>query len=70
MSLSDLAMPVIEADELAQPVAICASCTHPLAVHDAISQRYCAATAQMAMTRGCICRGGMADAAEASKSSH
>ena len=36
--------------------AACAVCPHPLAAHDAISLRYCSATAaQAATTRGCVC---------------
>jgi hypothetical protein len=33
----------------------CAACEHPLADHDATGRRYCAATTNSALTRGCIC---------------
>ena len=34
----------------------CAVCPHPLAAHDAISLRFCSATAALAATtRGCVC---------------
>jgi len=36
--------------------AACAVCPHPLAAHDAISLRFCRATAaQASTTRGCVC---------------
>jgi hypothetical protein len=34
---------------------VCGVCGHPLSAHDAISVRYCAATAAGALTRGCVC---------------
>ena len=34
----------------------CQMCEHPADSHDALSRRYCAATAAGALTRGCICR--------------
>jgi hypothetical protein len=34
----------------------CAACPHPLAHHDAIGLRFCAATTAGAVVRGCICR--------------
>ncbi len=38
------------------PPTTCAACPHPAAGHDAISRRYCAATVDASLTRGCICR--------------
>jgi hypothetical protein len=34
----------------------CSTCQHPLADHDALSVRFCAATAASGLARGCICR--------------
>jgi hypothetical protein len=34
----------------------CSTCRHPLADHDALSARFCAATAASGLARGCICR--------------
>jgi hypothetical protein len=34
---------------------VCDVCSHELAAHDRIADRYCAATRTNAMTRGCIC---------------
>jgi hypothetical protein len=31
------------------------ACEHPAADHDAIARRYCNATVERALTRGCIC---------------
>jgi hypothetical protein len=36
--------------------AACDVCPHPLAAHDVIGRRFCAATLTGAITRGCICR--------------
>ena len=36
---------------------LCQTCAHPLAVHDAISLRWCAATKLAASDRACICSG-------------
>jgi hypothetical protein len=33
----------------------CGACGHPLAGHDGISARYCAATIANRSTRGCVC---------------
>jgi hypothetical protein len=33
----------------------CMACTHRVADHDAIARRYCNATVERALTRGCIC---------------
>ncbi|WP_306746277.1 RGCVC family protein [Saccharothrix yanglingensis] len=33
----------------------CDACTHPLSAHDALGNRFCAATTATALTRGCIC---------------
>ena len=34
----------------------CDVCPHPRANHDAIAARFCAATGNGAVTRGCVCR--------------
>ncbi|MDQ1654125.1 MAG: hypothetical protein QOI35_3325 [Cryptosporangiaceae bacterium] len=34
---------------------MCMACDHPAADHDAIGRRYCNATVERALTRGCIC---------------
>lgn len=34
---------------------VCDVCSHSLASHDRIADRYCTATRTNAMTRGCIC---------------
>jgi hypothetical protein len=34
----------------------CATCRHPRADHDALSVRFCAATAASGLARACICR--------------
>jgi hypothetical protein len=42
----------------AEAVEACAVCPHPLGAHDAISLRFCRATAAStgdATTRGCVC---------------
>jgi hypothetical protein len=44
-----------------QTVVLCRSCPHAQDVHDAIALRYCAATHETTISRGCICRGGMTD---------
>ncbi|WP_222263141.1 RGCVC family protein [Modestobacter marinus] len=36
-------------------VATCAVCPHPVASHDAIGLRFCQATLNGAMSRGCVC---------------
>ena len=50
--------PVLAAPVLAAPVAeaACAACPHPAAGHDPIGRRFCAATLDSSITRGCICR--------------
>ena len=43
---------------VAEAVAACAVCPHPLSAHDAISLRFCRATAGRAddaTPRGCVC---------------
>ncbi|HWO64995.1 MAG TPA: RGCVC family protein [Umezawaea sp.] len=35
--------------------ASCGSCPHPLADHDALGVRFCAASTASGLTRGCIC---------------
>ncbi len=37
-------------------LAYCSSCPHDYAGHDATAVRYCAATLDMAISRGCVCR--------------
>jgi hypothetical protein len=39
-----------------QDVTYCASCPHPKDAHDATALRYCAATLNAVLSRGCICR--------------
>ncbi len=34
----------------------CVACPHPVADHDAIGLRFCRATLDSALARGCICR--------------
>lgn len=43
-------------DRTDQPVETCGVCTHPVAAHDLIARRYCAATQANAISRKCICR--------------
>ena len=38
------------------PSPVCDVCAHPAAAHDVIGRRFCDATLQGALTRGCICR--------------
>lgn len=38
------------------PATACDVCAHPAAAHDVIGRRFCDATLQGALTRGCICR--------------
>jgi hypothetical protein len=33
----------------------CVVCPHPMAAHDRISARYCVATAEGSIERGCVC---------------
>jgi hypothetical protein len=33
----------------------CPACPHPLAQHDPIGARFCRATADSAISRGCVC---------------
>jgi hypothetical protein len=35
----------------------CDVCPHPVGDHDAIALRFCRATRNTAITRGCVCRG-------------
>jgi hypothetical protein len=39
-----------------QSAPICSTCPHPVDTHDPIAARYCAATLNAAVTRGCICK--------------
>jgi hypothetical protein len=41
--------------EITPTSALCASCPHPLADHDALSLRFCTASAASGLSRGCIC---------------
>ena len=43
-------------DPAAVAEASCAACPHPAAGHDPIGRRFCAATLQASLDRGCICR--------------
>jgi hypothetical protein len=36
---------------------VCEACEHPNSAHDAIGHRYCRATMNGALARGCICSG-------------
>jgi hypothetical protein len=47
---------VLDAPTGGTEAAGCAACPHPLAHHDAIGRRFCAATTAGATVRGCICR--------------
>ncbi|MGY1835649.1 RGCVC family protein [Blastococcus sp. SYSU DS0510] len=38
------------------PGAACGACPHPRADHDAIAARFCSATVDGAIARGCACR--------------
>ncbi len=42
-------------DAAADAEGRCQMCEHRAADHDALSTRYCAATATGTLTRGCIC---------------
>ena len=44
------------------PVALCPTGKHPLASHDPISTRWCAATELGVGRRDCICSGAVANA--------
>lgn len=33
----------------------CLACAHPWSAHDVISARFCAATVEAALARGCVC---------------
>jgi hypothetical protein len=41
---------------------LCQTCAHPLAAHDAISLRWCAATKLGVSDRACICSGVVSEA--------
>jgi hypothetical protein len=46
----------LPASDVPLEAGACAVCPHPLAAHDAISLRFCRATAaQASTTRGCVC---------------
>ncbi|WP_372671711.1 RGCVC family protein [Amycolatopsis kentuckyensis] len=48
--------PLPDAPEASRSGTRCPSCPHPLAAHDEIARRYCAATAAGQGTdRGCVC---------------
>ncbi|MDP9117592.1 MAG: RGCVC family protein [Actinomycetota bacterium] len=38
----------------------CPTCAHPRELHDRIALRYCEATAEGALSRGCVCAGAKA----------
>jgi hypothetical protein len=42
--------------EQTEGVTYCASCPHSQDEHDATALRYCAATLNTVLSRGCICR--------------
>ncbi|WP_414675451.1 RGCVC family protein [Lentzea sp.] len=46
---------IIDVDDQPDTTGGCAVCPHPRAGHDALSVRYCTATAVSALPRGCIC---------------
>jgi hypothetical protein len=48
---------IADVDEVtdAQSAGGCSACPHPVATHDAIAARFCAATLQMALDRRCVC---------------
>jgi hypothetical protein len=39
-----------------EQASACAVCPHPLDGHDAIASRFCRATVQAELERGCVCR--------------
>jgi hypothetical protein len=43
------------AAEPTAPAVLCEMCPHEMEGHDALSRRFCRATAAGALTRGCIC---------------
>ena len=43
-------------DQASSPDAACDVCPHPRADHDAIASRFCSATGNGAIARGCVCR--------------
>jgi hypothetical protein len=51
--------PDVQTDIRTEPAAVdaagCPVCPHPMAEHDAIAQRYCRATQDSALDRGCAC---------------
>lgn len=55
-------MPTVELqpDIAVDTSASCPVCPHPQHTHDAISSRYCAATAAGNRERGCVCVGDTA----------
>ncbi len=40
----------------AEAEAACMACEHPLEEHDTIGLRFCNATVEKALSRGCVCR--------------
>lgn len=53
-------LPIPTASDVPAPEArddgACDACQHPSAEHDAIAARFCSATMNGAITRGCVCR--------------
>jgi hypothetical protein len=43
-------------DQASSPDVACDACPHPRADHDAIASRFCSATGNGAIARGCACR--------------
>jgi hypothetical protein len=46
---------VVVDDVSTQAAAACSACPHPLDTHDAIDLRFCRATTDKSLTRGCTC---------------
>lgn len=40
-----------------EPHGMCPACPHPVAAHDAVAGRFCAATAAKGHARSCLCSG-------------
>lgn len=51
---------------MTEPVVTdCANCGHALTEHDRVALRYCDASGDSGVARGCICHGQITTAAEA-----
>ena len=51
--MSSAPSPVVPAQDA--PADVCVRCPHPLSAHDAISLRFCRATGDGDLARGCAC---------------